>query len=377
MLYSIPDYFKEFSCTADQCEDTCCAGWQIVVDPKSLGRYQRVKGQFKKELKRGIDWRNEVFRQGREHRCAFLDEDNLCRMYKNLGKDSLCKTCRLYPRHIEEFENVREITLSVSCPEVAKILLEKKEPVKFLSFEKNGEETYEDFNYFLYSVLADARAVMLDLAQKRENGLGERILLVVGLAHDMERRIRENRLFSCGEVFDNYQSEQALRFVKESFDKYKQDFKKRFESAGKLMRKLYRLEALKPDWRRVLTESEVRLYGMGADAYRRYCEEYEWWMDEHFPDWQVKCEQLFVYFVYTYFCGAVYDERVYGKVQMAAVSVLLIGELWKAAWLRNEGKLDLEDMAEVVYRYSRELEHSDENLELFEKMMEKTKILVV
>ena len=66
------------------------------------------------------------------------------------------------------------------------------------------------------------------------------------------------------------------------------------------------------------------------------------------------------------FCGAVYDARVYGKVQMAAVSVLLISELWKARWIRNEGYLDLEDMTEIVYRYSRELEHSDENLELFE-----------
>ena len=44
--------------------------------------------------------------------------------------------------------------------------------------------------------------------------------------------------------------------------------------------------------------------------------------------------------------------------------------------IRNEGYLDLEDMTEIVYRYSRELEHSDENLELFEMMMEKTKIFV-
>lgn len=377
MLYSIPDYFKEFACTANRCEDTCCAGWQIMVDQKSLGKYRRVEGKFKRELRWGIDWKEEAFRQSREHRCTFLDEDNLCRMYKNLGKDSLCKTCRLYPRHIEEFENVREITLSVSCPEVAKLLLEKKEPVKFLSFEKAGEETYEDFDYLLYSMLVDARTVMLELAQDREKLIGERILLAVGLAHDMERRIREENLFSCGEVFEKYQSEQALKFVRARLQSYERDFEKRFDSAGKLMRKLYCLEVLKPDWRGVLTESEIRLYGRGTTAYQRYCEEYEQWMDEHIPDWKVKCEQLFVYFVYTYFCGAVYDERVYGKVQMAAVSVLLVSELWKAAWLRNEGRLDLEDMIEVVYRYSRELEHSDENLELFEKMMEKTKILVV
>ena len=182
MLYSIPDYYKEFVCTADQCEDTCCAGWQIMVDRKSLDRYHCVRGAFKKDLRRGINWKEGTFRQSKEKRCAFLDEDNLCRMYKNLGEKSLCRTCRLYPRHIEEFENVREITLSVSCPEVAKLLLKKEEPVRFLSYEKEGEETYEEFDYLLYSMLADAREVMIGIAQNRDKPLGERILLVLGLS---------------------------------------------------------------------------------------------------------------------------------------------------------------------------------------------------
>lgn len=77
MLYSIPDYYKEFVCTADQCEDTCCAGWQIMVDRKSLDRYHCVRGAFKKDLRRGINWKDGTFRQSKEKRCAFLDEDNV------------------------------------------------------------------------------------------------------------------------------------------------------------------------------------------------------------------------------------------------------------------------------------------------------------
>ena len=42
MLYTIPDYYKEFKCTADKCEDTCCAGWQIVIDDKALNKYKKV-----------------------------------------------------------------------------------------------------------------------------------------------------------------------------------------------------------------------------------------------------------------------------------------------------------------------------------------------
>ena len=146
MQYTIPDYYKEFTCIADKCEDTCCAGWKIVIDKKSLNKYKHVKGKFRFTMLKSVDWIRGIFRQDKEKRCAFLNDCNLCEMYANLGEKSLCKTCRLYPRHVEEFEDVREITLSVSCPEVARILMEKKKPVRFLTYEKEGEEEEEDEN---------------------------------------------------------------------------------------------------------------------------------------------------------------------------------------------------------------------------------------
>ena len=125
-----PDYYKEFSCIAGACPDTCCAGWQIVIDDKSLKKYKRVKGTFRNRLHNDIDWKEKVFRQY-EKRCAFLNEDSLCDIYSEVGKRMLCDTCRKYPRHIEEFEGLREYSLSLSCPEAARILLGKREKVTF------------------------------------------------------------------------------------------------------------------------------------------------------------------------------------------------------------------------------------------------------
>ena len=50
MLYTIPDYYKDFRCIADKCEDTCCAGWQIVIDKESLQKYKKIRGDFKKRM---------------------------------------------------------------------------------------------------------------------------------------------------------------------------------------------------------------------------------------------------------------------------------------------------------------------------------------
>ena len=63
MHYTIPDYYEAFSCTADACEDTCCAGWQIVVDEEALERYRAEKGPYRKKLREAVCWRDGTFRQ--------------------------------------------------------------------------------------------------------------------------------------------------------------------------------------------------------------------------------------------------------------------------------------------------------------------------
>lgn len=369
MRYTIPDYYKEFRCTADQCEDTCCAGWQISIDRKSLRNYGKVQGEFRRRMFHSVDWINGIFRQDKEKRCAFLNESNLCDLYTNLGEKSLCRTCRLYPRHIEEFESVREITLSVSCPEVAKMLMGRQEPVRFRTYEKNGEEEYEDFDPFLYSILVDAREAMLIILQNRELAIGVRGTMVLGMAHDIQVRVKHRELFSCTEVIERYQTKRAQRFAEKQCAEFTSEdgMQRQYDLAHRTFRELYELELLRGDWDMVLMEAEGILYVGGAERYREISEQFLKWQKEKMPEMEIQLEQLMVYFLFTYFCGAVYDEKIYAKARMVVESVFLIRELWKARWVRNGKMLDTEEMTELVYRYSREIEHSDENLERMQK----------
>ena len=41
MLYTVPHYYRKFQCTASACTDTCCAGWQIMIDDASLKKYRK------------------------------------------------------------------------------------------------------------------------------------------------------------------------------------------------------------------------------------------------------------------------------------------------------------------------------------------------
>ena len=299
---------------------------------------------------------SEMCIRDREMRCAFLNEENLCDLYAALGKKSLCKTCRLYPRHIEEFEGVREISLSVSCPEVARILMEKKEPVVFRAYEKEGEEEYEEFDLFLYSMLVDAREAMIQILQNRRYPIAVRVGMILGMGHDIQVRINREEMFSCMEVIERYQSERAWKFVE------KHPLKIEFAKAKKLFRRLYKLELLKEDWDMLLKEADVLLYGNGSETYMKIEQDFRKWQQDSLPDMEIQMEQLLVYFIFTYFCGAVYDGEADAKVKMASACVFQIRELWKARWIKNMKELDISDIIEIVYRFSREVEHSDINL---------------
>ena len=45
MKIRVPEYFKDFKCIASKCEDTCCAGWGIVIDDATYDRYKNVQGE--------------------------------------------------------------------------------------------------------------------------------------------------------------------------------------------------------------------------------------------------------------------------------------------------------------------------------------------
>ena len=76
MLYTYPHYYRKFQCIASECEDTCCAGWEIMIDDKALEKYKKAKGPVGNRLKNSINWKEGPFLQY-HHRCAFLNDENL------------------------------------------------------------------------------------------------------------------------------------------------------------------------------------------------------------------------------------------------------------------------------------------------------------
>ena len=215
MRYTVPDYYKKFKCLASDCPATCCAGWQIMIDDKSLKKYASCPGIFGNRLVNSINCEEGRVKQYHS-RCAFLNEQNLCDIHLEKGPDFLCRTCRRYPKHVEVYENEREISLSLSCPMVARLLLDKTDQAQFLTTEKvrkndgdHLQKNDDDFDEFLYSALQDCRSVLIAMAQNRNEVLNLRMAKILSLAHDVQNRIDSRQLFDTENVLERYQREGA------------------------------------------------------------------------------------------------------------------------------------------------------------------------
>ncbi|MBR2408517.1 MAG: flagellin lysine-N-methylase [Lachnospiraceae bacterium] len=375
MLYVRPDYYEKFKCIADRCEATCCAGWQIVIDEGAMECYKSQQGEYGEVLRERIDWSEGVFKQDCRKRCAFLKDNNLCEMYERLGEVSLCFTCANYPRHIEEFENLREVTLTISCPEVARILLEQKEPVKFTEEEiDTDEEEFEDFDLFFFSYLEDARKIMIAILQKRSLSVAVRVSLVQKMAEEMQTIIEGSDLFDLADVFDTYEEEanlaKAVSEAEQELEAFYENKLEIFFYSKTAFERLYKLEFLSEDWEAYLDKCRETLYGEDVQGYHEMQKKFgEYCARTPIDgiDMDILLEQLLVYFVFAYFCGAVYDDNVIGKIRMAVDSVTVLYEMFMAKWVEQDGRLSAEDIQRIVYRYSRELEHSDVNLGIMQR----------
>ena len=364
MQFTVPDYYKQFTCTAGQCPATCCAGWQIQIDPASLKKYRKAKGPLKNRLRNEIDWDGKCFRRY-GGRCAFLNEDNLCDLYlEGGGAKAFCRTCRTYPRHIEEFEGLREISLSLSCPAAAEIILGRSEPVRFLHAEDpdKGEpqpDAYDDFDYFLFTKLEDAREVLFRILQDRAHPVNIRAAAALAFAHDLQERIDHGALCDADRLLERYKGENVWNWFENRLEllaSAEDHAQKRRETLLKLFEVLDRLEVLQNDWKpqihiagQILTEYSSRTDNAETD-----------------PDFSAlfsdeTAEQILVYFVFTYFCGAVYNYNAYGKMKFALAGMILIRELLRAQWISDPEGTGRPELIRTAYRYSREIEHSDFN----------------
>ena len=135
MYQTRPDDYDAFRCIAGACPQTCCAAWEIVVDPDAQDAYLRLRHPLAEKLRHvmRVDADGDTYFAQTDGRCPFLCADGLCELQRTLGAQSLCRTCRDFPRWEVLLCDRVEQGLSLACPEAARQLLARTAPLRLKS----------------------------------------------------------------------------------------------------------------------------------------------------------------------------------------------------------------------------------------------------
>ena len=206
MKHLAPDFFRDFVCAASACPDSCCrAGWEIVIDPDTLNRYEALPGPDGARVRAAVvpacrgaqcapgsaeelsSDEEPLLRQDENRVCVLLDPDGLCHAQKVFGHESLCRVCREYPRFHREFGNLTEHGVSLSCPTAFRLAAER--PFGWTEWEDESPIVSNDLDPERYLLLRQGRDLALKLLGEEHRPPEDRIALVLDLARRLQLQL--------------------------------------------------------------------------------------------------------------------------------------------------------------------------------------------
>lgn len=362
MKYRMPDYYKNFKCIADKCPMTCCEGWAIVIDDKSLEKY--VDCSNSRYICKHIDQNEKIFLQNGS-RCSFLNRSNLCDLYNNVGEDYLCKTCRRYPRHFENYGSLIEAALSMSCPEAAKLILSKNNHNKYRIRDNSYivRKDKEVDNELLETLLFVRKTVFKIM--KQNDSFEHKMIDILWLSEGVQKKLFEYEKLGIKNKI-TYYKKKYFGAIKEYCNNIsKQDNSKimcglsRKTIFKSYIDMLKGLEKINDNWPKDMDYITSILYDSNSDEeYIELCRDFEAYMESRYYEY----DNIFNYFVYTYLLGSVYDYNIQAMIKFSLLCTLIIKEWGMAKWLENNKVFSKEDNEKICYLFSRQIEHSDNNL---------------
>lgn len=200
-----PKYVTQFRCTGGSCPDSCCMGWNISVDKETFHDYRRVTHPALKPLikihlvqlnKNSIANHGKLNLKPTNSHCGLHNDEGLCGIQQALGEDALSDTCFTYPRNIVKVEDRFEQSLTLSCPEAARLALTQEDAFEFVTSEFTHRQAITlqlnavcGFDTF---AMDEIRILCIQLFQTGDLTNTDRLMLMGWLCSELEQLIAQN-----------------------------------------------------------------------------------------------------------------------------------------------------------------------------------------
>lgn len=330
-----PYYFAKFKCVGGVCEDNCCIGWEVDIDSDTLDVYINTNGEFGSRLRQSLSGDNSFTLKN--NRCPFLNEKNLCDIFINIGEENLCTVCSEYPRFTEQFGDITEVGLGMSCISASKLIFGSDEKLHFV--EEENSDTDDDYDADFLPYLLKVREKIMSILQNRDVSIKKRAVSVLAYAEKVQKCVNDNCPYMIDEIEDNSEFSQVKKGTND------------LKTCMELCRDL---EIMEDSWIDVV-EKTLRIY----NDYDKLSGEF----DKYICDREYEYEQILTYFIYRYLLKADFDYDVLTKVKFAVVSYIIIRQMDISRWRENHKKFTLDDRIKNCVLYSKEVEHCQDNID--------------
>lgn len=372
MITKVPYYFKDFKCIASDCPDTCCAGWEIIIDEKTYDKYKTICGDFGERLHSEITHYEDGelgFELKENGNCPFLNKNKLCDIYSEAGEDYLCHTCKQFPRFTNEYGSLREVGLSISCPEAARLILKDKDIVTFESSEDDEMvSTCNEISFDMYMAMISSRKTAFKIMQDRSISFENRLCLLLSFAKELQEKIDDEEYHDTLEIRKRYVDKDFQSNFIKSLNMYNTTADSRYNLTKQYLNMIIdEMEPINDSWPDVIKHTICILHNDSKtdciDFYNKKINEF----NNYYKDNYYEFEHLIVYIIYRYFMESVYDYDLYAKIKFAVLNYIIVRELDVCRYIDNDLKFTTKDNEDIMHIYSKEIEHSEENMD---KLME-------
>ncbi len=307
-----PSFYDKFVCKAQNCKDTCCAGWEIDIDDVTLQKYKCLNDDFSQRLLSGINFGKTPNFKLINERCVFLNKKGLCDIYSNLGSDYLCDICAEHPRFYDEYDDVLEIGLGLCCEKVCELLFDDNYQLDFIS-DVNPENLSQE-----NKILFLERNKMFDILKSDMN------------LNDKIKQIYHNAL--------KQQEKISLNKVREiAFDK---------TTLKKMLEILADTEPINENWTRIINRINSNFDSLIS-------------MKKIEPN-NCVYSKLMMYVIYRHFMKSGFDGNMTGPVMLALFAVVFV-YFYECDCYSENNSLKRENIVSGVKLWSEQIEYCEEN----------------
>lgn len=355
------EFYDTFECIGSDCPDTCCRGWQIEVDHDSAETYRNTEGAFGERLKESItETDGKFYIRLKDGQCPLLNENKLCEVYRHLGPDKMCDTCKVYPRISWYHGDILFHGLTLSCPEVARMILSHQDSIIFDFAEaQNTVIPAPNQNWSVFNTLIGGMITSVRIMQNRDFSIFTRLRLLVSFNDMLQQALGAENDEECQILLDAFSDPAQLSILSQEVSESQTNLVSLFTFVLHFYKNIGSLSV----------SNYVRSYIEHLPKTMAFCNSLlsqplaEDFLDDISTDpYEIYYEQYAVYYLTRYYMNAYEKEGNLNKIIANFIYLFCLHRIFAfGIYHEKNERLNLDDLIPIFTGISRFLEHNSLN----------------